>query len=69
MIDKYLFKNILEYLKICNKCKNLSIYDEMRTCVLCKDYCCDTCKMTRDKTEYETTGLYCNNCHKTNFTY
>lgn len=69
MIDEYLLRYILEYLRECNKCNKLTLNNYSRICILCKDFCCENCEMIRDYTEYEVTGLYCYNCHTQNFTY
>ena len=64
MIDKYVYLHVLDYLKSCDKCGKFDIYDSTRSCCYCSKYNCNKCKMIRDYTLYEVTGLYCSNCHK-----
>lgn len=60
----------IKFLRLCHKCNRYNIlngYSENRYCVICKKYSCIECNMIREYTIYETTGLYCIECHSTYF--
>lgn len=67
MFDPYLIRYINEFLKKCNNCNKLDLYNEIRICFACTKYFCNSCKMVRDYTPYEITGLYCERCHNKYF--
>ena len=64
MFDDYVLRFIKSFLKKCDICDKNDVLNSIRFCCYCNKYNCNSCKMVRDYTPYETTDLYCEKCHK-----
>jgi len=66
MFDPYLIQYILEYLKSCTNCNKYCIINYYNTCLICKNFYCDTCTnhLKRNYNEFETFSNYCEECNK-----
>ena len=70
MLNVDVINHTISFMRLCDKCNRydfLKKYTENRYCTICRKYCCTQCNMVRDYTIYETTGLYCTDCHSTCF--
>lgn len=62
-MDIYLIKYIESFLKKCDKCKKLDIYDINQKCNICSSYYCSECENMK-KVHGFFSSSYCNFCHK-----
>lgn len=67
MLYYNLIKNITDYLETCNKCQKFQIKILTQKCFFCNKSFCFNCKLVSDITPYETTDLYCIECHQKYF--
>ena len=44
MVDEYLLRYILEYLKKCKRCNRYDINNNGKLCCICGDFFCEDCK-------------------------
>lgn len=64
MLNYYLIKQITDYLENCNKCHKYQVKSLTQKCFFCNKSFCFDCKLISDVTPYETTDLYCTECHQ-----
>lgn len=71
MLDKYVYRYITDYMKLCSHCNKYDIYKYEQTCCFCKIFYCTECtsKLTRNYNHYETTSNYCEICNVKCFEY
>lgn len=71
MFDKFIVKNITDYLKLCGDCDKYDINNYNHICISCKKFHCNICatKLIRNYNDYETTSNYCKTCNNKFFSY